>query len=55
MLLMDKLTSQVNEIFEEKKPKGRLAKSISLAVQLVLAYYIVKQTGHIYYLLTDPC
>ena len=55
MLLMDKLTSQVNEIFEEKKPKNRLAKGIVLAVQLILAVYIAKQIGHIYYLLTDPC
>lgn len=55
MLLMDKLASQVNEIFEEKKPKNRLAKGVVLGVQLILAYYIAKQLGHIYYLITDPC
>lgn len=54
MQLMEQLTYQINEIFETK-PKGRVAKGIAVAVQLILAYYIIKQVEHIYYLLTDPC
>jgi len=54
MQIMEKLVSQSKEV-KDWDTKQKIYKVASALIQLALVYIIISQTGHIYYMLTDPC